>query len=420
MSKADGRGSDEGSGALERPAARPGERTPPETALPAVPPRRPTRDLRLPTGARPTSGVPAQGGPPTEVRPALTPAPTAAAPRRATAELRAAVTPAPPRRPTGEVGAAAAAPRRPTVDGTPVPVPRRATAEVRASSARQASMEEETTAPVQMRPAPLVGRSPTREQPLPRRPSSLGVPAQRDPLPPPVADPLEEEPTAPLSTLPSKRDAAHADDAPHDEPTRVGALPTASSPASEQERAVPTAVGAAIDLDELEGTPTPTAPLPGSRPRGLSAEPTRRKENASPAAEAAPDELSRVIRLEAARNGQVGGRRFGFQVAIGLVMLVLGVGAFATFFIGHVEKPPLETLQLSYPYGFAGGRLPNGRSAPSVVDITFELKETIDCGGDICLRYDAHSADDSFHLTMDLKRVGSDWKLVGGGPPGSR
>jgi hypothetical protein len=397
--------------------------------------RRPTQGLSLPVGARPTGTIPTQS-------PAQTPAarratgqvPVASAPRRPTGQLPVAAAPgAAPRRPTGQVPAASAAvpaPRRPTgqvpVASAAPPPPRRATGELGLASARRSTselratprMEEETTGPVPILRTLTSGqagtpRKPTREQQLPtaipRRATSNANPIQSERLRPgpPVAETQDDELTAPLSLRPSPRTtvAPPIDDEVH-EATQVGALPLAPAP-----REV-TAVG-------FEPTPTPIAPLPGSRTRGLSADPTARKTTASPIEDVAPDELSRVIRMEAARNGQVGGRRFGFQLAIGLIMLVIGLAAVAIFFAGHLEKPPLETLQMNYPYGFAGGRLPNGRTAPSVADLTFDYKESLDCGGNVCLRYDAHTADDSFHLSMDVTKVSGDWKLVGGPrPPG--
>jgi hypothetical protein len=290
-------------------------------------------------------------------------------------------------------------------------------------------------------------------EPLSRRPAPRAAPRP---------EPDEVENTPQLSPMPTTRARGGSEDRPNllDESTRIGALPEA--PPQKRVEHLETSMLPEVDDPEVNLAPRPVSkpgpPVPDDEDAGLPTaalsraeiglgaerapappEPRKpaprktsdanravndakpRKRAASPPQPAVrvessagrlrnESELSRMIRVEAMRNS--GASKYGFQLAIGLVMVLLGAGVFAAFVL-HGDRPPREALQLAYPYGFTGGRMPNGRAAPPVSEITFEYESSVECGDSVCARYNAHTTDDAFHLTMDLRKdAQGDWKLA--------
>lgn len=191
------------------------------------------------------------------------------------------------------------------------------------------------------------------------------------------------------------------------------------APAPRRERlAPPVAELSTSVLPQLDDPVEPPPAQPARRSNSLSSMPARRRRPthdgiaASGAADKpAPFELSRVFRLEAVAHA--GKSRMGFQVAIGVLMLFFGGGILAAVAF-HTDKPPLETLQVNYPYGFSGGMMPNGRRAPPVSQVIFDFDGVATCGDGECVKYKAHTADNHFQMTMELRHDGSDWNRVGG------
>lgn len=242
----------------------------------------------------------------------------------------------------------------------------------------------------------------------------------------PGRPPQKSDATA-TAPLPRLERPAHPTD-PHDDPEPTIAIPGLAGEAAAAQIRKELAAAKQAEAP-AQGPPA----LPGSRSSELSDKPQPKRRGTYSLLQAqggagerpeqakstpALHELSRVIRLEAVKNAA--GRMHGFQIAIGVVMLVLGGGAFLAFFLGHHDRPPLEALQVAYPYGFSGGTLPNGRTAPPVSQVLFDYKATVDCGEDVCARYLVHTADNSFQLTMDLRKEGPDWKLAGDAPVGAQ
>jgi hypothetical protein len=113
---------------------------------------------------------------------------------------------------------------------------------------------------------------------------------------------------------------------------------------------------------------------------------------------------------------RLGPARFGFQVVIAGVMLLVGLGLVAHFAFGN-DVPPDETLQFLYPYGFTGGVQPNGRAAPPASAVRFKFTGTVDCGSRVCDHFEVNGTDGVFRIEMTVaKRDDGTWTLVGGPP----
>ena len=268
----------------------------------------------------------------------------------------------------------------------------------------------------------------------------LGEPEARDAAPTPVAAvrPTERNPALgplELSDAPALRAGAlAAEPQPPDEVTRVGVLPDARAmaptavppvrpgpPVPDERPEEITATGPhGMVAAPLAGEGGPvgraselTPPISPDAP-GLSSKPSRRigaYSRANLADESRPEDsdISRVVRYEAIKNS--GHRRYGYQAALAAVIIVLALGTFALLLTRH-DHPSLEVLQVSYPYGFSGGQLGNGRTAPGAAEVLYDYVSTVDCGAELCQRYRAHTPDGSFSLTMDMRKDGSDWHRV--------
>ena len=248
-----------------------------------------------------------------------------------------------------------------------------------------------------VRPAPLRGATePRRASVEMRRPfvdggthdklertRSLEIP--RNALGVPIDDELER--TTPLLQVPKLG------------PPRIETRPTAIQSSEKFERAARAAV------PDLEPSTEPPAALAVSvdelGPTDLSSRSVRPETTAGKSLADVPGgDLSRVIRIEAlARSG---GNR-GFQLVIALGMVLLGVGIFAIVALHH-ERPSHEALELAYPFGLSGGRLPSGRTAPPATELIFDLEGPVACGDGTCLRYRAHTADGHFETNMTMKQ----------------
>jgi hypothetical protein len=118
--------------------------------------------------------------------------------------------------------------------------------------------------------------------------------------------------------------------------------------------------------------------------------------------------FSGMLRLQALKNS---GKNRGFQLVIALGMVLVGLAVFGVLEL-HGNRPPQEALQMAYPFGLAGGRMPNGRNAPPVSNVLFDYLGEVDCGVGECARYLAHTADRRFQVNMDMRRDDDGtWKL---------
>ncbi|MBS2030340.1 MAG: hypothetical protein JST54_20730, partial [Deltaproteobacteria bacterium] len=308
---------------------------------------------------------------------------------------------------------------------------------------RSTSMLPEVDAPLDDRPRPRAG-PPTGELRIENRETSmlpvpnvpeLDGPAKRKPGPP-VADDDDDDavPTA-LMARPSKAQLDPDGDEDDSAPTALMARPSKAQLNPQDED--PTDATAALPKVDRPGgnievrslavmnaaasakpEPAKTAAVPPARRTGYSriakeAEKAKADKPGEPPARR-PFELSGMIRAEALQK--FGQNKNGFQLAIGLVLVVLGLGAFLGYFL-HGDKPSNEDLQMAYPYGFSGGRQLNGRSAPPSAEVIFDFEKSVDCGDTVCVRYTAHTFDNSFHIAMDLKKnEKGEWKLVSSTP----
>ena len=259
---------------------------------------------------------------------------------------------------------------------------------------RETSMLNELDQPLDDKPRPRSG-PPTGEHRIENRETSmLAVPTIED------DDEDDAIPTA-LMSRPPKEMLDPVDD----DPTDASALKPRDKPKVEVR-----------SLAAMTSAPPARPEPPSARKPGYSrvAKDTEKAKPAKPGEPPArrPFELSGMIRAEALQN--FGQNKQGFQIVIGVVLLVLGLGAFLGYYL-HGDKPSNEDLQMAYPYGFSGGRQQNGRSAPPSAEVIFDFEKSVDCGDTVCVRYTAHTLDDSFHITMDLKKNDKgEWKLVNG------
>lgn len=103
------------------------------------------------------------------------------------------------------------------------------------------------------------------------------------------------------------------------------------------------------------------------------------------------------------------------QLVAGAFMVLLALGLGAKFLLARTRTPSTRELTLLYPFGLAGGTLPNGRHAPGVADVEFSLLHADDCGGYRCVTYLAKNADGSFQYQMTLRDDDGLWTYVSSG-----
>jgi hypothetical protein len=233
-------------------------------------------------------------------------------------------------------------------------------------------------------------------------PLPLPAPPARKPLGPPIADSLDEEPTglipladlqAPLRAKPGPPIAASGD-----EQTGPGNPPEPKPrPAMPEAEEISTGVvglppGALEALAATQG--------PGVGPGKGSASALDASTSRKP--------LSPREHAEAMKAGH----RLGFEIAVGAIMLIGALAAGAGYVWGGPSHPSESELAMLYPYGKTGGRMPNGRTAPSMSEVTFTLMQQEDCSGEPCLRYSVTQPGTAFGIQMVVERHDSAWRLV--------
>ena len=102
----------------------------------------------------------------------------------------------------------------------------------------------------------------------------------------------------------------------------------------------------------------------------------------------------------------------GLELMVGAGILLVGLALGAAYFWGGTSHPSTAELAMLYPYGKAGGRLPNGRAAPSMGRVAFTLVGQEDCEGVPCLRYQVTEPGTPFEMEMLVERPGAAWQLA--------